>query len=754
VQIPIQRYFRVLVVGEEPAPVAAIIEEELGFRTAAVGPDQAREAIYGGADLCAIVVDRSSAELVFGARKERGFEMPVFLISERGTDVFSAPYLPEVRGVVMAGLESRDFYKKTLLTAVEDYVQSLLTPFFGKLLQYDYDGNRSWACPGHQGGQMFRRHPVGRLFFDHMGENVFRDDICNAMVSLGDLLIHEGPALSAQQEAARIFGADRTYFVLNGTSSSNKAVNTALLRDGDIVLFDRNNHKSNHQGALMIAGAIPIYLEADRNGFGMVGPIDWAALDEKSIRAKIAAHPMLKGSGAAKRERPIRVAIIEQCTYDGTVYNARKILEKIGHLCEYIHFDEAWAGFGAFHPLLKDHFSMGLELAEDDPGVIATQSTHKQLAGFSQASQIHVRDEHIRDRPYRINHKRFNEMVMLQASTSPFYPLFSSLDVNAQMHRDAAGRALWDDMVKLGIEARKAIRKRLSGFLDPFVPDEVEFKGRTVAWEDVPTEVLAREQRYWQLDPKAAWHGYRNLGQDVAMVDPTKLMLTTPGIDHASGDYQETGIPATILANYLRENHIIPEKNDLNSILFLMTPAEGEGKVAFLLAELERFKALYEADAPLARVVPGVAARYAERYAGYSLRQLCDEMHRFYRERNVKELQRLSFRYECFPEQAMSARAAVQATVAGEVDYVPMAEVSGRIAGTLALIYPPGIGIVVPGERYDEKAQPMIDYFLAFEEGCNRFPGFSYEVQGVYQEREGEAIRFYTYVVREQGGRS
>ncbi len=127
-------------------------------------------------------------------------------------------------------------------------------------------------------------------------------------------------------------------------------------------------------------------------------------------------------------------------------------------------------------------------------------------------------------------------------------------------------------------------------------------------------------------------------------------------------------------------------------------------------------------------------------------------MHRFYSERNVKELQRLSFRYESFPEQAMGAREAVQATVAGEVDYVPMAEVRGRIAGTLALIYPPGIGIVVPGERYDEKAQPMIDYFLAFEEGCNRFPGFSYEVQGVYQEREGEAIRFYTYVVREQGG--
>jgi ornithine decarboxylase len=257
VQIPIERYFRVLVVGRDAAPIAAILEEELGIRVTTVDAENSQEAIREGADLCAIVVGRTDADRVLAARSDRGFEMPVFLVSDRSAGVFTAPYLQEVKGVLVVGLESREFYKRTFLTAVEEYVQSLLTPFFGKLLQYDYDGNRSWACPGHQGGQMFKRHPVGRLFFEHMGENVFRDDICNAMVSLGDLLIREGPALEAQQEAARIFGADRTYFVLNGTSSSNKAVNTALLRDGDIVLFDRNNHKSNHQGALMMAGTTP-----------------------------------------------------------------------------------------------------------------------------------------------------------------------------------------------------------------------------------------------------------------------------------------------------------------------------------------------------------------------------------------------------------------------------------------------------------------------------------------------------------------
>jgi ornithine decarboxylase len=747
--IPANRYFRILVVGSENARVAEIIERELSFRTVVVEPSGAADAIRNGADIGAIVVARSDVDAVIQARDERGLRMPVFLITTREQGTLMAPYLQSLGGVVIADVETRDFYKKRLLASVQAYLDSLLTPFFGTLMHYDYEANQSWACPGHQGGQMFMRHPAGRLFFEQMGEAVFRDDICNAMISLGDLLIHEGPALEAQQGAARVFGSDRTYFVLNGTSSSNKVVNTALLRSNDIVLFDRNNHKSNHHGALILANAVPIYLETDRNSFGMVGPIDWAALDEDTIRARIKAHPRLAGTDAWKRKRPIRVAIIEQCTYDGTLYNARLILEKIGHLCEYIHFDEAWAGFGAFHPLMKDHFAMGLRLGANDPGVIATQSTHKQLAGFSQASQIHIRDAHIRDKPFRVNHKRFNEMFMLQASTSPFYPLFSSLDVNAQIHGDKAGRVLWDDAIKLGIEARKAVRKRFAGFLDPFVPDVVTYKGKKVKWEDVPTDALASEQAFWELAPGATWHGYRHLGKGAAMVDPTKLMLTTRGIDHATGNYQATGIPATILTAFLRENNVIPEKNDLNSILFLMTPAIGEGKTAMLLAALERFKELHDADAPLTTLVPRLAARYQGRYAGYSVRQLCLEMHDFYRSRNVKELQRLSFRYESFPEQAMTAREATDKLVGGEVDYIPMSSVRDRIAATLALIYPPGIGIIVPGERYDAAAQPMVDYFLVFEEGCNRFPGFSYEVQGVYQVVEEGKVRFYTYVVKE-----
>jgi ornithine decarboxylase len=317
------------------------------------------------------------------------------------------------------------------------------------------------------------------------------------------------------------------------------------------------------------------------------------------------------------------------------------------------------------------------------------------------------------------------------------------------MHGDRAGRVLWDDAIRLGIEARKAVRRRLGGFLDPFVPDVVRYGGKKVKWEDVPTEALGTDQAFWQLSPGATWHGYRHLGGELAMIDPTKLMLTTPGIDRETGEYQASGIPAVILAAFLRENGVIPEKNDLNSILFLMTPAIGEGKTTMLLGALERFRDLYEADGPLTRLLPRLSARFRDRYAGYSVRQLCQEMHDFYRSRNVKELQRLCFRYESFPEQAMPARDAMDRLVGGDVDYVPMSQVHGRVAATLALIYPPGIGIIVPGERYDEAARPMIDYFLVFEEGCNQFPGFSYEVQGVYQDVEDGSVRFHTYVVRE-----
>jgi ornithine decarboxylase len=714
--------------------------------------------------------------LIDGERRERGrrvlialralgFRTPVWALanSHRISDLAVVGGLGEVDGYIYLGQQTPAFYAKQIVASVVRYGMSLLPPFFGGLVAYDAEATIAFDCPGHQGGQFYRKSPAGQLFFKHFGESVFRNDLCNADVDLGDLLIHEGAAARAQQNAAKIFGADKTYFVLNGTSTSNKVVTGAMLRRGDLVLFDRNNHKSLHQGALVMAGAIPVFLPTARNSFGMIGPVDWDAWDEERLREQIRAHPLVKDKQRAKAQRPFRLACIQLATYDGTVYNVRKVLEKIGHLCDYVLWDEAWIGYNAFHPLFNDHSPMRIEkLSAEMPGLFSTQSVHKQGAGFSQASQIHKRDEHLRGQRRYVEHKRFNESFLQNASTSPFYPLFASLDVNAKVHEGKAGEMLWDRCIELGIEARKKLRefgryyaqtgktKEEQWFFDPFVPDMVTLPGsESTPWENLPTDQLKREQQCWNFHPQSKWHGYAAMAEGYAMVDPNKLMLLTPGIDRKTGDYLDFGVPATVLANFLREQKIIPEKCDLNSILFLMTPAEDESKLNTLIAKLVKFKNLWDADAPLGEALPSIARAQTERYSGYTLRQVCKEMHDFYRKANVKELQRLCFRAQSFPELAMSPKDAYEALVANEVDYVPLDRVKGRISATLALIYPPGIGVIAPGERWDAKAQPMLDYFLAFEESFNRFPGFNYEVQGVYQERVDGRIKFHTYVVRE-----
>jgi ornithine decarboxylase len=711
------------------------------------------------------------AKVLARAVRGIGFATPLWALADSHgiSDLPVAGGLGEIEGFIYLGQQSPVFYSKQVIASVVKYGMSLLPPFFGKLMAYDGKATIAFDCPGHQGGQFYRKSPAGQLFFKHFGEAIFRNDLCNADVELGDLLIHEGAADDAEAHAAQVFGADRTYFVLNGTSTSNKVVTGALLKRGDLVLFDRNNHKSLHQGALVQAGAVPVFLPTARNAFGMIGPVDWEAWDEASLREQIRSNPRIEDKSLADAPRPFRMACIQLCTYDGTVYNVRKVLEKIGHLCDYVLWDEAWIGYNAFHPLFDDHSPMRLQdLQPEMAGLFSTQSVHKQGAGFSQASQIHKRDEHIRGQKRHVDHKRFNEAYLQHASTSPFYPLFASLDVNAKIHEGKGGEMLWDRCIELGIETRKKLREfgqhfARSGrtpeeqwFFDPFVPGRVSVRGSAfgadaidVPWESLPTELIKREQQCWNFEPGAAWHGYAGMAAGYAMVDPNKLMLLTPGIDRRTGEYLDFGVPATVVANFLREQRIVPEKCDLNSILFLMTPAEDESKLNTLIAKLVMFKALWDADAPLSQVLPSLHAANAERYAGATIRSVCSEMHQFYKSRDIKGLQRQCFRAESFPEMAMLPQDAYRALVGNDVDYLPLDQCKGRIAATLALIYPPGIGVVVPGERWDERARPMLDYLHAFEESFNRFPGFNYEVQGVFQEKVDGRIVFHSYVVRE-----
>ncbi len=693
--------------------------------------------------------------------RKRGLDMPIIiLVRHQRLEDIPVDVLREADGYVFLAEETPDFIAKNLISRLRQYAATLKTPFFGALVDYAEEGNQLWTCPGHNGGVFYARSPIGRIFVQHLGEAVFRDDLDNSVLDLGDLLTHEGPALAAQQEAAKIFGAERTYFVLNGTSSSNKIVLQALVAEDDLVLFDRNNHKAAHHGALYLGGGIPVFLETDRNAHGLIGPIDYDALDEQKIREKIRDHPLITDREAWRRERPFRVAVIEQCSYDGTIYSAETIIQKLGPLCDYILFDEAWAGFMKFHPIYRGRFAMGLQALDGKhPGIIATQSTHKQLASFSQASQIHVKDTHITGQRRRVEHRRLNEMFMMHASTSPFYPLFASLDVGAQMMKGRQGEVLWDDTIRLGIELRKKLRATAhefeatadqperQWFFDSFVPDTVEHKGVMTAWEDVPTDDLASDPHYWQLTPGSAWHGYRHVIPGYAMTDPNKLTLLTPGFDRRTGTYAEYGIPAPVLAQYLRENRIVAEKNDLNSILFLLTPGVESSKAATLLSALVFFKRLHDDNAALEDVIPEFVSKRRQRYGGLRLRDLCREMHAFYRDKNTSALQRQQFRPEHFPTLAMRPQEAVRRLVKNQVDYLPIDELAGRIATTLWVVYPPGIATIVPGELLDERARPMLEYLKVFEQGINLFPGFETEIQGVYRERQPDgSIRMFTYV--------
>ena len=686
-------------------------------------------------DVAAIVLTSEDVGEYLERIQATNFGIPVFVVQTEEEQVDPKFYDAIYHIQDLNGYDIK-LYSRQIETAAKLYEEKMLPPFFKMLSEYVEMGNIAFDCPGHQGGQYYRKHPAGRFLYDFYGENIFRSDICNADVKLGDLLIHEGAACDAQKYAAQVFNADKTYFVLNGTSSSNKVALNAVLAPGDLVLFDRNNHKSNHHGALIQAGATPIYLETARNPFGFIGGIDSHCFEEdylKSLIKEVAPEKL-------NQKRPFRLAVIQLGTYDGTIYNARQVVDKIGHLCDYILFDSAWVGYEQFIPMMKDCSPLLLELNENDPGILVTQSVHKQQAGFSQTSQIHKKDKHIKGQDRYVNHKRFNNAFMLHASTSPFYPLFAALDVNAKIQGSEAGRRLWHECVKVGIEARKLVLNHCE-LIRPFIPTTIKGK----KWQDYDTEEIATNLEFFKFHPTDTWHKFEGYADEQYFVDPCKFLLTTPGISLETGEYEKFGVPATILANYLRENGIIPEKCDLNSILFLLTPAETLTKMQTLVAQIALFEKHIKQDSLLKDVLPTVYKNNEDRYKGYTIRQLCQEMHDLYVSRNVKQLQKDLFRKATLPEYALNPHDANIEFVRNKVELVPLTDIVGRVAAEGALPYPPGVLCVVPGERWSPTAQK---YFLALEEGINTLPGFAPEIQGVYLQKDPDGrTRAYGYVL-------
>lgn len=688
-------------------------------------------------DVAAVVITEQDSD-VLKNEMIGAFKIPVMLIKDSDSHVND-----EVIGQVYLAIDlnetDHDFYSRQIESAAAHYEETVLPPFFKDLEKYIENGYSQFDCPGHQGGAFFRKHPAGRAFYNFFGENTFRADLCNADVAMGDLLIHEGPALEAQRHAARVYNADKTYFVLNGTSTSNKVVLNAVLTPGDIVLFDRNNHKSIDHGALVLAGATPVYLETARNAFGSIGGILEHCFDEEYIRKLVAEKDPVK----AKTERPIRMVVIQLGTYDGCIYNARQVIDKIGHLCDYIFFDSAWVGYEQFIPMMKDCSPLLLDLKPEDPGIFVTQSVHRQQAGFSMTSQVHKKDSHIKGQDRYVPHKRVNNAFMMHASTSPLYQLFAALDVNAKMHEGEAGKKLWIEAVKIVIETRKQILRNCH-YIRPLVPPIVNGK----KWEDGDTEKMANDMDYWAFEPGAKWHGFEGYSKGQYFIDPMKLQFVTCGIDIENGGYEEFGIPSNILANYLRENGIIPEKCDLNDILFLMTPAENKNKMDDLVAKLIHFEKLIDEDAPMAEVLPSIYKAYKDKYKGYTIRQLCQEMHDFYKDRKVFILQKNLFLHDYLPEYVINPQEAQYEFMRGHGELVDLEQADGRLALEGALPYPPGVLCIHPGERWSKTA---VEYFLDLVEGINQLPGFAPEIQGVYvQEAEDGKKHAYSYVMKKE----
>ena len=685
----------------------------------------------------AVVVSASEMD-VLDNEQIRSFGIPVIVMVVDPSHTISFD-MEQIGAVIDVTSTSINDYKGTIEQIVASYEVLILPPFFKALSDYVGDNNAQFDCPGHQGGQFFAKHPTGRAFFDFFGDHIFRADLCNADVKLGDLLIHEGHAHDAQAHAAAVYNADKTYFVLNGTSSANKVVLNALLTPGDIILYDRNNHKSICHGGLVMSGATPIYLETARNPFGSIGGILERCFDESYIRNLIGE----KDPNKAKADRPIRLAVIQLGTYDGTIYNARQVVDKIGNLCDYIFFDSAWVGYEQFIPMMKDCSPLLLELGPNDPGILVTQSVHKQQAGFSQTSQIHKKDKHIKGQDRYVDHKRFNNSFMMHASTSPFYPLFASLDVNAKIHEGELGKQLWRECIEVGIDARKSVLSHCK-YLRPLVPPVVHGK----KWEEGNTQEMANDVSYFAFEPNAKWHSFKGYGEGQYFIDPCKFQLITPGINVETGAYEDFGIHANILANYLRENRIIPEKCDLNTILFLMTPAESKEKMDALVDQLVRFEELIDRNAPMEEVLPSISYSHIDKYKGYHIRQLCQEMHDFYKARNVSTLQQRLFYKEYFPEYVMNPQEANFEFQRNKGELVSLDEAEGRIALEGALPYPPGVLCVQPGERWSRTA---CDYFLALEEGINQLPGFAPEIQGVYLiEQPDGSKKAYGYVLKKE----
>src|SRR6476659_2185506 len=658
------------------------------------------------------------------AKRSRNDRLPIFLFGDEPTaEMVPASVLKHANAFMRLFEDSPEFLARAIVHAAEVYIERLPPPMFKALMDYTLHGSYSWHTPGHGGGVGFRKSPVGQLFYQFFGENTLRSDISVSVGELGSLLDHTGPIAQGERNAARIFGTDETLFVVGGTSAANKIVWHGTVAQGDLVLCDRNCHKSILH-SLVMTGATPIYLLPSRNGLGIIGPISRDQFTPESIKRKIAASPFARESNGK-----VRLMVMTNSTYDGLCYNVDAIKQTLGDNVEVLHFDEAWYAYANFHDFYDGYHAISSEHPARSKNAItfATQSTHKLLAALSQASMIHIQNGENR----QLDMTRFNDAFMFHTSTSPQYGIIASCDVAAAMMEQPAGRGLMEETMGEALAFRRAMTgagEQLSAgwWFDVWQPDAMATKP-------------VAEQSAWVLKPGDRWHGFTDLADNHVLVDPIKVTILSPGLS-PDGTMQEHGIPAAVVTKFLSARRIEIEKTGLYSFLVLFSMGVTKGKWSTLVTELLNFKDLYDANAPLTRVLPALAEAHPEAYGSMGLKDLCEQVHQVYREDNLPKAQKDM--YTTLPEMALRPADAYDRFVHGQVESVPIDELMGRILAVMLVPYPPGIPVIMPGERLTAATKSIQDYLLYAREFDTKFPGFETDIHGLRFEPAAGGRRY------------
>jgi len=676
--------------------------------------------------------------------RKRNKDLPIFLFTSKlAVNEIPLEVIRSIDGYFWKLDNTPRFIAGRIEDVTGDYLDRLLPSFFGELVRYTQEYKYAWHTPGHTGGVAFLKSPVGKLFFRFYGENTLRSDLSVSVPELGSLLEHTGVVGDAEADAARIFGAERTYFLTNGTSTANKVVFSGCVQPGDIVLVDRNCHKSVMY-AIIMTGAVPVYLIPTRNSYGIIGPIHAAEFDPAVIRKKCADHPLIADEGQTPR-----LAVVTNSTYDGLCYDVEAIIEKLSGTVGVLHFDEAWYGYARFHPLYRGRYAMTpVSAAPDRPAIFATQSTHKVLAAFSQGSMIHFRDSQCPEEA-RIDPDGFNEAFMMHTSTSPQYSIIASLDVAAKMMEGDSGTVLITDTLEEALIFRQKMVQLMAQVLEDeeagsrrwWFPVWQPGVGQSHYAEHFLTlrpkmhegdgAELRRHLDYWTLRPGDPWHGFEGIEENYCLLDPLKVTVLTPGID-PDGLMEVWGIPAAIVSRFLQERGIVVEKTGFYSFFILFTMGISKGKSGTLIAQLFEFKDQYDANAPLDQVFPEIVKTYPRIYGGLGLADLCDAMHAYLKDHGIAEIQKNV--YARIPGPAMTPAEAYRRMVAGNAEKVRLQDLAGRTAAVMVVPYPPGIPIWMPGEILSGEDRDIIDFLLLYEDFDATFPGFETEIHGVIRD--------------------